>query len=61
MATQTTGETGGWRNSPAGWKYFCMPADDANENAIKLARSFTGRHNPGPLRSYHGATAGAWP
>ncbi len=33
---------------------------DANENAIKLARFFTGRHKIiARYRSYHGATAGA--
>ena len=33
---------------------------EANENAIKLARAFTGRHKIlARYRSYHGATAGA--
>ncbi len=40
--------------------FFTNGGADANENAIKLARSFTGRHKIiARYRSYHGATAGA--
>ena len=39
---------------------FTLGGADANENAIKLARSYTGRHKIlTRYRSYHGATAGA--
>jgi taurine--2-oxoglutarate transaminase len=39
---------------------FTLGGADANENAIKLARGFTGRHKIlTRYRSYHGATAGA--
>jgi taurine--2-oxoglutarate transaminase len=39
---------------------FTLGGADANENAIKLARGFTGRHKIlARYRSYHGATAGA--
>jgi taurine--2-oxoglutarate transaminase len=39
---------------------FTLGGADANENAIKLARAFTGRHKIlSRYRSYHGATAGA--
>ena len=39
---------------------FTLGGADANENAIKLARAFTGRHKIlTRYRSYHGATAGA--
>jgi taurine--2-oxoglutarate transaminase len=39
---------------------FTLGGADANENAIKLARAFTGRHKIlARYRSYHGATAGA--
>src|ERR1700747_1554342 len=40
--------------------FFTNGGAEANENAIKLARSFTGRHKiMARYRSYHGATAGA--
>jgi len=40
--------------------FFTNGGADANENAIKLARFFTGRHKiMARYRSYHGATAGA--
>src|SRR6202789_2685461 len=40
--------------------FFTNGGADANENAIKLARFFTGRHKIlARYRSYHGATAGA--
>jgi taurine--2-oxoglutarate transaminase len=39
---------------------FTLGGSDANENAIKLARGFTGKHKIlTRYRSYHGATAGA--
>ncbi|TLN08181.1 aminotransferase class III-fold pyridoxal phosphate-dependent enzyme, partial [bacterium] len=39
---------------------YTLGGADANENAIKLARSFTGRHKVlARYRSYHGATFGA--
>ncbi len=40
--------------------FFTLGGAEANENAIKLARMFTGRHKIlARYRSYHGATAGA--
>lgn len=39
---------------------FTLGGADANENAIKLARAYTGRHKVlARYRSYHGASAGA--
>lgn len=39
---------------------FTLGGADANENAIKLARAYTGRHKIlARYRSYHGATTGA--
>jgi taurine--2-oxoglutarate transaminase len=39
---------------------FTLGGADANENAVKLARAYTGRHKIlARYRSYHGATAGA--
>jgi taurine--2-oxoglutarate transaminase len=39
---------------------FTLGGADANENAVKLARGFTGKHKIlTRYRSYHGATAGA--
>jgi taurine--2-oxoglutarate transaminase len=39
---------------------FTLGGADANENAIKLARAFTGKHKIlSRYRSYHGASAGA--
>ncbi len=39
---------------------FTLGGGDANENAIKLARAYTGKHKIlTRYRSYHGATAGA--
>jgi taurine--2-oxoglutarate transaminase len=39
---------------------FTLGGAEANENAIKIARAFTGRHKIlARYRSYHGATAGA--
>jgi taurine--2-oxoglutarate transaminase len=40
--------------------FFTLGGSDANENAIKIARLFTGRHKLiARYRSYHGATMGA--
>ena len=40
--------------------FFTNGGAEANENAIKLARLFTGRHKIlARYRSYHGATAGS--
>ena len=40
--------------------FFCLGGAEANENAIKIARLFTGRHKiMTRYRSYHGATYGA--
>jgi taurine--2-oxoglutarate transaminase len=40
--------------------FFTTGGADANENAIKLARAYTGKHKIlTRYRSYHGATAGA--
>src|SRR6202167_3350999 len=40
--------------------FFTNGGAEANENAIKIARQFTGRHKIlARYRSYHGATAGA--
>jgi taurine--2-oxoglutarate transaminase len=47
---------------PAGIDHFLytLGGADANENAIKLARAFTGRHKViARYRSYHGSTYGA--
>jgi taurine--2-oxoglutarate transaminase len=39
---------------------FTLGGADANENAVKLARGYTGKHKIlARYRSYHGATAGA--
>ena len=39
---------------------FTLGGADANENAVKLARAYTGRHKIlARYRSYHGASAGA--
>lgn len=47
----------GFRN---GKVFFTLGGSDANENAIKITRSFTGRHKlMARYRSYHGATLGA--
>ncbi|MBN1668804.1 MAG: aminotransferase class III-fold pyridoxal phosphate-dependent enzyme, partial [Anaerolineales bacterium] len=48
--------------TPAGLDRFLytLGGGDANENAVKLARAYTGRHKIlTRYRSYHGATAGA--
>ena len=48
--------------TPAGLErfLFTLGGADANENAIKIARAYTGKHKIlARYRSYHGATAGA--
>jgi len=64
MATRPRAELGALLSQvvPQGLEYFlyCLGGADANENAIKLARAFTGRHKViTRYRSYHGATYGA--
>ncbi len=40
--------------------FFCLGGAEANENAVKMARFYTGRHKIlARYRSYHGATSGA--
>lgn len=40
--------------------FFCLGGAEANENAIKIARAYSGRHKIlSRYRSYHGATHGA--
>ncbi len=40
--------------------FFCLGGAEANENAIKIARHYTGRHKIlSRYRAYHGATHGA--
>ncbi len=40
--------------------FFALGGSDANENALKMARMFTGRHKlVSRYRSYHGASMGA--
>ena len=40
--------------------FFCTGGADANENAVKMARAYTGKHKViARYRSYHGATHGA--
>lgn len=40
--------------------FFCLGGAEANENAIKIARQYTGRHKIlARYKSYHGATHGA--
>jgi taurine--2-oxoglutarate transaminase len=40
--------------------FFTLGGAEANENAIKIARAYTGKHKiMARYRSYHGATAGA--
>jgi taurine--2-oxoglutarate transaminase len=64
MATEARGEAGraiaevapGSLNKT----FFCLGGAEANENAIKIARFYTGRHKIlARYRSYHGATHGA--
>jgi taurine--2-oxoglutarate transaminase len=58
LASQTVaGVTPGGKLSKV---LFTLGGADANENALKLARGYTGRHKIlSRYRSYHGATAGA--
>ena len=47
--------------TPAGLtkSFICLSGAEANENAVKIARLFTGRHKiVARTRSYHGATLG---
>ena len=64
MATRPRGELGKllFDITPNGLDVFLftLGGADANENAVKLARAYTGRHKIlARYRSYHGATAGA--
>jgi taurine---2-oxoglutarate transaminase len=64
MATRPRAELGKLLTevTPSGLEVFLftLGGADANENAIKLARAFTGRYKIlARYRSYHGATAGA--
>lgn len=64
MATRARAELGQLlaEITPAGLTKFLytLGGADANENAIKLARGYTGRHKIlSRYRSYHGASAGA--
>jgi taurine--2-oxoglutarate transaminase len=64
MATEPRGELGQKINevTPGDLKktFFCLGGAEANENAIKMARAYTGRHKIlARYRSYHGATHGA--
>lgn len=64
MATQPRAELGELLSGicPAGIDHFLytLGGADANENAVKLARAFTGRHKIiTRYRSYHGSTYGA--
>ena len=64
MATQPRAELGKLlaEITPQGLDVFLftLGGADANENAIKLARAYTGRHKVlSRYRSYHGASAGA--
>lgn len=64
MATEPRGLLGEKiaKVSPGNLKktFFCLGGAEANENAIKMARFYTGRHKIlARYRSYHGATHGA--
>lgn len=64
MATRPRAELGQLLSEivPEGLDYYlyCLAGADANENAIKLARGYTGRSKVlARYRSYHGATYGA--
>jgi taurine--2-oxoglutarate transaminase len=63
-ATEARGELGALlaKVTPGNLKktFFCLGGAEANENAIKIARFYTGRHKIlARYRSYHGATHGA--
>lgn len=54
---QTLSRNHSWRLEPV---LFTLGSADANENAVKLARAYTGGHKIlARYRSYHGASAGA--
>ncbi len=64
MATEPRGEAGRMiaEVAPGDLKktFFCLGGAEANENAIKIARFYTGKHKIlARYRSYHGATHGA--
>ena len=64
MATEARGELGKKLAEIAPGNlnktFFCLGGAEANENAIKIARLFTGRYKIlARYRSYHGATYGA--
>jgi taurine--2-oxoglutarate transaminase len=64
MATEPRGEAGRMiaEVAPGCLKksFFCLGGAEANENAIKIARFYTGKHKIlARYRSYHGATHGA--
>ncbi len=64
MATEARGELGKKiaEVTPGNLKktFFCLGGAEANENAIKIARFYTGRNKiMARYRSYHGATHGA--
>src|ERR1700682_5025297 len=64
MATETRGRLGAkLEEIPPGainTFFFTNGGAEPNENAIKIARAFTGRHKiMARYRSYHGATAGS--
>ena len=64
LATEPRGVLGKMlaERTPAGLKksFFCLGGAEANENAIKIARAYTGRTKIlARYRSYHGATHGA--
>ena len=64
MATAVRAELGPLlaKHTPGDLKkfFFTLGGAEANENAIKFARLYTGRHKiMARYRSYHGATHGA--
>lgn len=64
MATEPRGEAGRMiaEVAPGSLKksFFCLGGAEANENAIKIARFYSGKHKIlARYRSYHGATHGA--
>lgn len=64
MVTRVRAELGEQlaQHTPAGLEHFFfgVSGGDANENAVKMARSVTGRHKVlARYRSYHGATFGS--
>jgi taurine--2-oxoglutarate transaminase len=64
MATEPRGELGELlaRVTPGNLRktFFCLGGAEANENAVKIARAYTGKFKiMARYRSYHGATHGA--